>query len=293
MDTITPTRLAFNLHLIIPAASVTFPKSVSDLSPSSRIRMAASGPWNNLLTWFLFTVIAGTKLSNLFYHDYTPQGRVVLGIQSTSALRGHIPSGSIVEFLDDTPLSGAEDVWGPFLLTPPERTELDETRGWCIDRKRYLASTASPCPEGVNMVEFTSLPLNSSVIGATAADKERSRSRGNGKGKSQGKEDKSIKRCLPAYPLLTSRTWSCPCSSASQVCVRPILEEKILRIQWRDPDGSGVGGGTEGKEEEGPVVVLWSGERREVWDVVRVSRWAGRGGTGGRWVVGWLELVYK
>ena len=47
------------------------------------------------------------------------------------------------------------------------------------------------------------------------------------------------------------------------------------------------------REEDGPVVVLWSGEKREVWEVVRVSRWVGRAGTIGRWVVGWFELVFK
>lgn len=32
-DSIRPTRLALNLHLVVPAASVTFPKTTSDLEP--------------------------------------------------------------------------------------------------------------------------------------------------------------------------------------------------------------------------------------------------------------------
>jgi hypothetical protein len=32
-DSIRPTRLALNLHLVVPAASVTFPKTTSDLVP--------------------------------------------------------------------------------------------------------------------------------------------------------------------------------------------------------------------------------------------------------------------
>jgi hypothetical protein len=47
--------------------------------------MAASGPWNNLLTWAVLMTIAATRLSVIFYHDYTAQGRVVLGINSVSA----------------------------------------------------------------------------------------------------------------------------------------------------------------------------------------------------------------
>jgi hypothetical protein len=46
--------------------------------------MAASGPWNNLLTWAVLMTIAATRLSSIFYHDYTAQGRVVLGIDSVS-----------------------------------------------------------------------------------------------------------------------------------------------------------------------------------------------------------------
>jgi hypothetical protein len=152
------------------------------------------------------------------------------------------------------------------------------------------------------LVEFTSLPSNIPVVPA-AGQVGKSKERGMG-----------TKRCLPAYPLLTSRTWACPCSSASQVCVRPVPEERIMRIQWRLPRastnlaigfgsnsdrnpgaGSGARTGTGGKrkDEQGPVVVLWSGEKREIWETVRVSRWVGRFGTVGRWVVGWFELVFK
>jgi hypothetical protein len=46
--------------------------------------MAASGPWNNLLTWAVLMTIVATRLSVVFYHDYTAQGRVVLGISSVS-----------------------------------------------------------------------------------------------------------------------------------------------------------------------------------------------------------------
>lgn len=86
-----------------------------------------------------------------------------------------------------------------------------------------------------------------------------------------------------------------------------------MRIQWRSPRaiireiglgsnadrhlgaGVGTGSGTGAKrhDEQGPVVVLWSGEKREIWETVRVSRWVGRFGTVGRWVVGWVELVFK
>ena len=230
-----------------------------------------------------------------------------------------MPIGSIIEFLDDTRLSGERDTWSDYLLGNQYNRNhrsskggnggLDESRGWCIDKKRYLASLTPTtsisdgsvgCPGG--LVEFTSLPSDIPIVPANGQV---------GKGKEMGM---GTKRCLPAYPLLTSRTWACPCSSASQVCVRPVPEERIMRIQWRLPRastnlaiglgsnsdrhlgaGSGTRTGTGGKkhDEQGPVVVLWSGEKREIWETVRVSRWVGRFGTVGRWVVGWFELVFK
>jgi hypothetical protein len=233
-----------------------------------------------------------------------------------------VPIGSIIEFLDDTRLSGERDTWSDYLLGGQYignlhsnkggirgGTGLDESRGWCIDKKRYLASLTPTVsmPEGTvgcpgGLVEFTSLPSDVPIVPANGQV-------GKGKGKGMG-----TKRCLPAYPLLTSRTWACPCSSASQVCVRPVPEERIMRIQWRSPRattnlaigfgsnadknlgaGSGARTGTGGKrhDEQGSVVVLWSGEKREIWETVMVSRWVGRFGTVGRWVVGWFELVFK
>ena len=46
--------------------------------------MAASGPWNNLLTWIILTLIASTRLWTLIYHDYSDQGRVVLDVNFVS-----------------------------------------------------------------------------------------------------------------------------------------------------------------------------------------------------------------
>jgi hypothetical protein len=187
-----------------------------------------------------------------------------------------------VEYLDDTPLRGEPDNWSDYLWNDV----FDETRGWCIDKKRYLgmcsvrthvnadrpqliiiqsrpASQKAPCPPAAP-VQFTSLPSNAT--------------------------DASI-QCLPPYPLLTSRTWSCPCSSPLKICVKPLASENIMRIQWRDAR-AGVGGLMTKEEEVESIVVLWSGDKREVWDSVKVSRWAGRGGLIGRWVFGWIELVF-
>lgn len=56
-----------------------------------------------------------------------------LGFQS-SPIYDHLPTGSIIEYLDDTKLAGKEDIWTQFL----GGEDNDETRGWCVDKKRYL-----------------------------------------------------------------------------------------------------------------------------------------------------------
>ena len=143
-----------------------------------------------------------------------------------------------------------------------ERVSIDRPQ-LTVDYSRP-ASQKAPCPPK-SPVQFTSLPSNAT--------------------------DASI-QCLPPYPLLTSLTWSCPCSSPLKICVKPLASENILRIQWKDAR-AGVGGLMSKEEEVESIVVLWSGNKREVWNSVRVSRWAGRGGLIGRWVIGWIELVFK
>jgi len=53
--------------------------------------MAASGPWNNLLTWIVLTLIASTRLWTFVYHDYSDQGRVVLDINFVSTKARRLP----------------------------------------------------------------------------------------------------------------------------------------------------------------------------------------------------------
>lgn len=42
-----------------------------------------------------------------------------------------------------------------------------------------------------------------------------------------------------------------------------------------------------------PVVVLWSGEKRQVWESVQVSTWMPKLGLVGRLVIGAFEVLYE
>ncbi len=44
-----------------------------------------------------------------------------------------MPIGAVVEYLDDVDVSGKFDRWSQYLLSD----EQDETRGWCVDSKRF------------------------------------------------------------------------------------------------------------------------------------------------------------
>lgn len=78
LDDISPSKLQFSLHAIIPSASVVFPSSVDFLPVRARARIATSGPWHNLILWG--ALLALGSLSGLLWADYSSVGRVVTSI---------------------------------------------------------------------------------------------------------------------------------------------------------------------------------------------------------------------
>lgn len=95
-------------------------------------------------------------------------------------------------------------------------------------------------------------------------------------------------RCISAYPLMTTKTQDCPCRIQGQICVKPKREEQILRIQWSD--ASAIQRGDSNHER---VVVLWSGEKRDIWASVQVSSWMPRFGLVGKTTIGAFEVIFE
>ncbi len=136
--------------------------------------------------------------------------------------------------------------------------------------RRFIATTRAPCHDHAP-VAFETYPFSSSPFAYPHDSTE------------------DDLHCLPPYPLLTTRTWPCPCSLRSQVCVQPHPSESITRIQWLLP-----GEETLPKKErnEKSRVLLWKGERQAFLDGVKTGRYAARGGETGRWILGVIEVIF-
>jgi hypothetical protein len=187
---------------------------------------------------------------------------------------------------EPSPLAGG-DIWTAYMRDwRAEDNEIIEDRGWCVDKKRYdgephlflvgsgrsdqlirpernAAAIVPPCPPDAP-ISFQDFPFTL---------------------------ESESSRCLPPYPLLTTRTWSCPCPSRSQVCIRPLPEEGITRIQWISAESFRAARGDVKKVKDESQVLLWKGDRRMFWETVRVGRWGARGGKTGRRLLRMFEVI--
>lgn len=82
LEEISPSKLLFSIHLVLPSASVAFPATVDSLPPRAKARIATSGPFFNLLLWIGLVVLGG--FSSLLWTDAAAQGRIVTAIAPVS-----------------------------------------------------------------------------------------------------------------------------------------------------------------------------------------------------------------
>lgn len=207
-----------------------------------------------------------------------------------SAVFGHLPIGSIVEYLDDQKLGGSDaDVWTDYLLAgivpTDDETQQPHEHGWCVDEDRFWGElkcriyffTECECSDTRTRFNDTAapqLPCRKTTLVQFAPVLSESNS--------------TAIRCISAYPLMTTKTQDCPCRIQGQICVKPKREEQILRIQWSD--ASAIQRGDSNHER---VVVLWSGEKRDIWESVQVSSWMPRFGLVGKTTIGAFEVLFE
>ncbi|KAF7368996.1 Histone acetyltransferase [Mycena venus] len=206
LDAVPIVSAGASFTIVIPAAFVSFPSTALEaLEPFARSRIIAAGPFHNLMFWFLLVLVdrAGTGgfLTHAIYRDVSDVGRVVVGIDSDSDLRWHLPLGSLITKLDDTPLGSANDQWTRYLTSPHSPSS---ALGWCVDRAAYLAPQS--CCEPHASSPFSCFAAVSSVE----------------------------KGCLDAFPILTDMpeqrcASDTDCPDASK-CVRPDESAQILRL---------------------------------------------------------------
>ncbi|KAJ7254704.1 hypothetical protein B0H12DRAFT_1114912 [Mycena haematopus] len=207
LDAVPIISAGVSITIVIPAAFVTFPTTTLEaLKSFARSRIIAAGPFHNLVFWFLLFLVdrAGTGdfLTHTLYREVSDIGRVVVGMDGDSDLRGHLAYGSLITKLDDTSLGSLEDRWTTYLTSSRSPTP---TLGWCVDRVAYLASPHSCCEPHI------SSPLSCFVAVSSAE-----------------------KGCLDAITILADmREQRCKsdadCYDASQ-CIRPTQSAQILRL---------------------------------------------------------------
>ncbi|BEI85852.1 hypothetical protein CcaverHIS002_0601390 [Cutaneotrichosporon cavernicola] len=225
LDDVNPSKLQFAIHAVVPSASVVFPSSVDYLPTRARARIATSGPWHNLILWGCLLGLGW--LSPFLWADYSSYGRVVTSIAPTSGLRTSLRPGDLITHVDDVFVGGKRDMWEEY-LSSSEPVVLEG--GWCVPAAEFGGAPFAPCGER-HLVAFTRV----------------------------GEEEE---RCLAPHGVFTEpHALECGCGVA-EVCVRPGVEENILRIRVR-----------KGKRAD---TVLWSGDRSAVLHAVQVDTSAPR-----------------
>ncbi|KAJ7853498.1 hypothetical protein B0H14DRAFT_782643 [Mycena olivaceomarginata] len=208
LDAIPIMSAGASFTVVIPAAFVSFPSTALEaLRPFARSRIIAAGPFHNFVFWTLLVLVdragMGDFLTRTVYRDVSHIGRVVVGIDGDSDLWGHLPLGSLITKLDDTPLGSVnDDIWTAYLTSSRSSSP---SLGWCVDRAAYLASPRSCCDSNV-------VSLLSCFVAVSSAEKG----------------------CLDAIPALTDEqeqrcASDAGCSDAS-LCVRPDESAQILRL---------------------------------------------------------------
>ncbi|WVW79316.1 hypothetical protein I302_101284 [Kwoniella bestiolae CBS 10118] len=256
LDDIQPSRFSFSLYAGIPSMMVSFSSAIDNLDPNAKMRLATSGPFHNLLTWFFIWLISFGGVGRLFWYDRGGEGRVVRDVHWNSPLYPHLSSGTLLTHLDDTPLSisaSSSDPWSEYLSSD---TVGDEGRGWCMDKTTFLSQ---PEPEPT--------PLSSSGEGKMNCNTSDKVTFLSTYGPTKGSY-----RCLNPTPILNIKSTKCPCPDSRWVCIRPDPSEQILRIGTNDG------------------ILLFTGPRGEVLRDVRVQKVDARGWKGG---VRWGELFFS
>lgn len=118
------------------------------------MRIAASGPLHNLITYLLLWSLALSGMGKLFWKDERVHGvvidsvdpvsqvnRVALQAKShkLSPLLHHLRPGDLVLHLDDIFLGNSSDAWTTYLSGSDVS---DERRGWCIDQTLFSGRQA-------------------------------------------------------------------------------------------------------------------------------------------------------
>ncbi|KIY66327.1 hypothetical protein CYLTODRAFT_491571 [Cylindrobasidium torrendii FP15055 ss-10] len=228
-----------SLLAFLPSAFVAFPShAIGALDPRSRARVIAAGAWHNAVLWLALLGIGWLKLSYhiltlVAYEDISNAGRVVVSVGAQSSLKGYLSPGAVITALDDTSLSGGGEPWTEYLTTPV----VPVSTGWCTPSRAFFDAPKTCC------LPRASISLDSCFKSISGSDRA----------------------CIDAVPLLTSSNKTTRCQSDAEcgddgTCIRPDENAKLLRITM-----------LEYIRGEDPEIILWRGDKEEIWETVTVD----------------------
>jgi len=131
---------------LFPSAFVTLPATrLENLPPRDRLQIISAGCFHNfVLLCLLFSAAwlgANVSPSWLLFQDVSSLGSLVVGVENGSPLATHLPVGTLISKIDDTPMASvsSDDPWGHALLSPSSGS----LQGWCVD-DAHLEKASSP-----------------------------------------------------------------------------------------------------------------------------------------------------
>ncbi|KAG7095133.1 hypothetical protein E1B28_005914 [Marasmius oreades] len=262
-------------HVISAALESVSLFSIENLSPRRKGRIIAGGPCHNIVMWLLLLGVGrtsvwlekstsiGSTFLGLLYEDISHIGRAVVDIEEGSPLKDFLLVGSIVTHLDDVPLAvvqSRDDIWSTYLSEKgPDEFRLLNMSGWCVPRTAFQGAACCYGTRGLLNPALSCFKHKKILL-----------------------DDRTDwnKGCLDPIDILAHSPPRTRCiideecsgprnhhdSDPDAICVGPDEETtSFTRLTIRRHHG-----------DAGVETLVWNGPKIEIWEQVKVSRWASR-----------------
>ncbi|RDX42017.1 hypothetical protein OH76DRAFT_1489006 [Lentinus brumalis] len=264
LESVSLSSVGLGLTVLLPSAFVAFPSGeVDSLPPRPRLRIISAGAFHNLLFWLALVIFSWARIPSalwpmLGYSDVSLYGRVVVSVDESSPLYGHLPRGAVIYKVgDDTLNTGrrAAERWEALLTDRSSLGEHDPPLGWCAEEAWFAAHNASCCTPS-----HPAIPTQACFAPSS---------------------EPAFERCVDPLPFLDSAsTPTHRCMTAidcghAQLCVRPRSDQELLALTLHVPSwlrGNGDGTGEDGAER----TLVWQGDSTEILRDVSVGDWLPR-----------------
>ncbi|KAH0828615.1 hypothetical protein J3R83DRAFT_2945 [Lanmaoa asiatica] len=244
-----------SVTFLLPSAFVTLPAArLEKLSPRDRLQIVSGGCFHNFVLFcLLFSAAwlgAGFLPTWIFFQDISALGRFVISVDYDSPLAKHLPVGTLITKIDDSPMASVsfEDPWDHYLLSPPS----DSVQGWCTNNT-LLDKVSSEWAKHV--VGWVSCLFSTKASACTSTGSYSC---------FVSKVDETIQYGLDPVQIFTDNLARCNSSTEClplSSCVVPRDDQQLVRISvLMNHVGTSI-----------EDIVVWKGPKEEIWEQVQVS----------------------